>query len=99
MAWVEHSARRAIWGRAKKVCRAREGDRPMKRLGIRKLRKFLRRERGQAAVIAVLTATTIMSLAGAALETGHIYYAYDLLQASTNAAALAAANAIPNTTQ
>ena len=71
----------------------------MKRLGIRKLRKFLRGERGQSAVIAVLTATTIMSLAGAALESGHIYYAYDLLQASTNAAALAGANAMPNTTQ
>ena len=71
----------------------------MKRLGITILRRFVRGERGQAAVIAVLTATTMMSVAGAALESGHIYYAYDLLQASTNAAVLAGANAMPNTTQ
>jgi Flp pilus assembly protein TadG len=71
----------------------------MKRFGRWILRGFVRDERGQAAVIAVLTATTMMSLAGAAVESGHMYYAYDVLQASTNAAALAGANVMPDTTQ
>ena len=71
----------------------------MKSLGISILPKFLKDQRGQAAVIAVLTATTLMALAGAAIESGHVYYAYELLQASTNAAALAGAQALPNQTQ
>ena len=70
----------------------------MKRFGIPLMRRFLKDEIAQAAVMAVVTASTMMALAGASLETGHIYYAYQQLQASTNAAALAGALAMPDTT-
>ena len=70
----------------------------MKRFGISSMRRFLRDESAQAAVMAVVTASTMMALSGASLETGHIYYAYQQLQASTNAAALAGALAMPDTT-
>jgi Flp pilus assembly protein TadG len=62
------------------------------------MRRFLRSERGQSAVFVVLTASTMMALAAAAVETGHVYYAYQRLVASTNAAALAGAQGMPNTT-
>jgi hypothetical protein len=71
----------------------------MKPLGMSFMCRLLKNERGQAAVIAILTATTMMAVAGAGIETGHVYYAYDLLRASTNSAVLAGANAMPNTTQ
>jgi hypothetical protein len=45
-------------------------------------------------VIAV-TVVALMALSAAAVETGHIFYAYRLLQASTNAATLAAGEAMP----
>src|SRR5580704_10148870 len=61
-------------------------------------RKFLKSERGQAAVVVIVTASAMMALAGASVETGHIYYAYQRLVASTNAAVLAGAAAMPNTT-
>ena len=71
----------------------------MKCLGIPLMRRFLKNECGQTAVIVMLTAGTMMALSGATVETGHIYYAYQQLVASTNAAALAGAQAMPNTTQ
>jgi primosomal replication protein N len=40
----------------------------------------------------------VMGLSAAGLESGHVYYAYRLLQASTKAAALAGAQAMPNLT-
>lgn len=71
----------------------------MKCLGIPLMRRFLKNECGQTAVIVMLTAGTMMALSGATVETGHIYYAYQQLVASTNAAALAGAQVMPNTTQ
>src|SRR5579863_4033340 len=71
----------------------------MKCLGIALMRRFLKNERGQTAIIVMLTAGTIMALSGASVETGHIYYAYQQLVASTNAAALAGAQVMPNTTE
>ncbi len=71
----------------------------MKCLGIPLMRRFLKNEGGQTAVIVMLTAGTMMALSGATVESGHIYYAYQQLVASTNAAALAGAQAMPNTTQ
>jgi hypothetical protein len=62
------------------------------------LRKFLRDELGQSIAVLMVTISTVMALAGASVETGHIYYAYRKLVASTNAAALAGANQMPNTT-
>ncbi len=70
----------------------------MKRFRVPFLRRFLKSQRGQAAVAVMITATTMMALAAASIETGHVYYAYQQLVASTNSAALAGAAAMPNTT-
>ncbi len=71
----------------------------MKCFGISRTRRFFKDQSGQAAVVIALTATTMMALAGASIEVGHIYYAYQQLVASTNAAAMAGAEAMPNTSQ
>jgi hypothetical protein len=63
------------------------------------MRRFLKNECGQTAVVVMLTAGTMMALSGATVETGHIYYAYQQLVASTNAAVMAGAQVMPNTTQ
>jgi hypothetical protein len=47
----------------------------------------------------MITASTMMALSAASVETGHVYYAYQQLVASTNSAVLAGAAAMPNTTQ
>ncbi len=60
------------------------------------LRKFLGEQRGQTAVLTAVMFATIVALAGASVETGHVYYAYRQLVASTNAAALAGAQAMPD---
>jgi hypothetical protein len=52
-------------------------------------------ERGQTAVLITLTMVAMTAMSAMGIETGHIYYAYRLLQASTNSATLAAANAMP----
>ncbi|MGA3031978.1 MAG: TadE/TadG family type IV pilus assembly protein [Terracidiphilus sp.] len=70
----------------------------MKRLNCSSVRRFLRDELGQSAAVLMVSVSTVMGLAGMSIETGHIYYAYRLLQASTNAAALAGAYQMPNTT-
>ena len=75
------------------------GKLPGKRLGNSTMRRLLRSEKGQAAVLVMITATSMMALAAASVETGHVYYAYQRLVASTNSAALAGAAAMPNTTQ
>ena len=46
----------------------------------------------------MITASTMMALAAASIETGHVYYAYQKLVASTNASVMAGAAAMPNTT-
>jgi Flp pilus assembly protein TadG len=69
----------------------------MKRFGFSLMRRFLRDERGQSMAVLMVTISSMMGLAGLSLESGHIYYAYRLLQASTNAAALAGAYQMPNT--
>lgn len=68
----------------------------MKRLKIPFLRKFHKDERGQSAVVVTVMLFSIMALAASGVETGHVYYAYRLLQESTNAATLAAAQAMPD---
>ncbi|MGO9520212.1 MAG: hypothetical protein ACLPND_24510 [Candidatus Korobacteraceae bacterium] len=70
----------------------------MKRIGKLFKRRFLKNQKGQAAVAVMITATTMMALAAASIETGHVYYAYQKLVASTNAAVMAGASAMPNTT-
>jgi Flp pilus assembly protein TadG len=70
----------------------------IKQFGNSLKRRFVKSQRGQAAVVIIVTASTMMALAAASVETGHIYYAYQRLVASTNAAALAGASQMPNTT-
>jgi len=70
----------------------------MKRFRFPFLRRFLRNQQGQAIVVVMITATTMMALAAASIETGHVYYAYQKLVASTNASVMAGAEAMPNTT-
>jgi Flp pilus assembly protein TadG len=55
------------------------------------MRKFLKDQGGQSAVVVALTITAMMALAATSVEVGHVYYAYRELIASTNAAALAGA--------
>ena len=62
----------------------------------RLMRRFLRGESGQVAAVMAVTVVAIMALSAAGIETGHVYYAYRLLQASTNASALAAGQAMPD---
>jgi Flp pilus assembly protein TadG len=68
----------------------------MKHIGIPLLRRFLREEHGQSIVILAVTLTVTAALAGAGVDAGHVYVAYQQLVASTNAAALAGAQAMPN---
>jgi len=70
----------------------------MKRLRVAFLRRFLSNRQGQSSVVLMITAATMMSLAAASIEAGHVYYAYEKLVASTNASVMAGAEAMPNTT-
>ena len=70
----------------------------MKQLNCSFMRRFLRDELGQSVAVLMVSVSTVMGLAGMSIETGHIYYAYRVLQASTNSAALAGAYQMPNTT-
>ncbi len=71
----------------------------MKRIKDFSMRRFLKEELGQSAILVTVTLFTVMALSAAGVETGHVYYAYRLLQASTKAAALAGAQAMPDITQ
>jgi hypothetical protein len=68
----------------------------MKNHGVSFLLRFLRDQRGQSAVVLAVSVLVTATLGGAAIEAGHVYYAYERLVASTNAAALAAGQAMPN---
>jgi hypothetical protein len=62
------------------------------------LRRFLKQESGQTLGLLAVCFTTIVAAAGMALDAGHGYYAYQQLQASTDAAVLAGAGSLPDTT-
>ena len=68
----------------------------MKHHRVSYLPKFLRNQRGQTSVFMALGVLVTATLGGAAIEAGHVYYAYERLVASTNAAAVAAGQAMPN---
>ena len=68
----------------------------MKHRRVSFLRRFLRNQRGQTSVFMALSVLVTATLGGAAIEAGHVYYAYQRLVASTNAAAVAAGQAMPN---
>jgi Flp pilus assembly protein TadG len=61
------------------------------------LRKLLREESGQTIVLMAFGMFSFIGMAGIAIETGHCYYAYERLVASTNAATLAGAQGLPDT--
>ncbi|MGA3161698.1 MAG: pilus assembly protein TadG-related protein [Terracidiphilus sp.] len=61
-------------------------------------RKLLKDTHGQTAIVMALSMVAFIGMAGIAIDLGHGYAAVQLLQASTNAAALAGAAALPNTT-
>jgi Flp pilus assembly protein TadG len=66
----------------------------MNKFGFPMLRKFLKDQSGQSAVVVAITITAITALAATSVEVGHVYYAYQRLIASTNQAALAGAQAM-----
>jgi Flp pilus assembly protein TadG len=68
----------------------------MRNLRIPFLRRFLKDEKGQTAAVVLMVMFGLLAMSAAGIETGHVYYAVRLLQASTNASALAAAQAMPN---
>ena len=62
------------------------------------LRRLLKETRGQTMFIGAAALSAIIGLSGVAIDFSHGYYALEQLQASTNAAAMAGAFAMPNTT-
>ena len=69
---------------------------PMKHHGVSFLHKFFQNQRGQSSVFMAMSVLVTGILGGAAIESGHVYYSYERLVASTNAAAVAAGQAMPN---
>jgi hypothetical protein len=62
------------------------------------LLRLMREEGGQAFAVLGLGIFLLIGLAGVAIEVGHGYYALEMLRASTDAAALAAAAGLPSAT-
>jgi hypothetical protein len=59
------------------------------------LNRFRRNDSGQSMVVIAVTLGAVMALAATGIEVGHVFYAYRILQASTQTATLAAAQAMP----
>jgi Flp pilus assembly protein TadG len=70
----------------------------MKRNTHSTFRRTLREEKGQTLVWAVLLMVLFLGMSGLIIDIGHAYFCYRLLQASSDAAALAGAEALPNST-
>jgi Flp pilus assembly protein TadG len=68
----------------------------------RNKRSFVRRafgdERGQVLPIVAVSMLALLGMGGLAIDTGHVYSSFNELQAATNAAALAGAQSLPDTT-
>jgi len=62
------------------------------------MRGFLNEERGQTMVFVALGMTAFLGISGVAVDLGHAYFARQQLVASTQAAALSGAVALPDTT-
>lgn len=61
-----------------------------------KLRRLLAEESGQTLPMVAFLMVGLLGLSGTVIDVGHIYVSYNELVASTNAAALAGAEALPN---
>jgi Flp pilus assembly protein TadG len=64
----------------------------------RALRRARREESGQALVLMSLMLVLLLGFAGMVIDFGHVYFSYRALKMSTNAAALAGAEQLPNST-
>jgi Flp pilus assembly protein TadG len=62
------------------------------------LGRFVREDMGQTLVFTAMILTGFLGVTGVAVDAGKGYYAFQMLRASTNAAALAGAAGMPNTT-
>ncbi|HUB52183.1 MAG TPA: TadG family pilus assembly protein [Terracidiphilus sp.] len=62
------------------------------------LGRLIKEDKGQALIFTAMTLFSILGVAGIAVDAGKGYYAFEMLRASTNAAALAGAAGMPNTT-
>ncbi|MGD0913256.1 MAG: hypothetical protein ABR928_15300 [Terracidiphilus sp.] len=62
------------------------------------LGRLIQEDKGQALVFTAVVLTAFIGVTGIAVDAGKGYYAFELLKASTNAAALAGAAGLPNTT-
>jgi len=62
------------------------------------LGRLIEEDKGQALVFTAVVLTAILGVTGVGVDAGKGYYAYEMLRASTNAAALAGAAGMPNTT-
>ncbi len=60
--------------------------------------RLLRDERGQTLPFTAVILVSLMGLSGMAVDAGHGYYAYERLKVATNAATLAGAAGMPDTT-
>jgi len=70
----------------------------MKLHGLSFVRRLLKEARGQTTILMAAGILALIGIAGVAVDLGHGYYSLQQLQSSTNAAALAGAAAMPNTT-
>jgi Flp pilus assembly protein TadG len=61
------------------------------------LNRLIEEDKGQALVFTAIILTAWLGVTGIAVDAGKGYYAYDMLKASTNAAALAGAAGMPST--
>ncbi len=62
------------------------------------LGRLIQEDKGQALVFTAMILTAFLGVTGLTVDAGKGYYCFELLQASTNAAALAGAAGMPNTT-
>jgi Flp pilus assembly protein TadG len=62
------------------------------------LSRLMKEDKGQALVFTAVVLTAFMGVTGIAVDAGKGYYAWELLKSSTDAAALAGAAGMPNTT-
>src|SRR4030095_13654712 len=75
--------------------RDRRGHAPMREQLQHQVRGFHREERGQAAILFLLTISCMFMLSSLALEAGFCYFANRWAQNRAEAAALAAAGSLP----
>src|ERR1700757_1393868 len=77
---------------------ANDGDDPMKDAIVTCVNRGLRDQRGQALPWVATMMVMLLGFAGLSIDVGHIFYCYRELQAATDAAALAGAEDLPNST-